>query len=90
MSLFIFRFWPVFIPLLVYWLWHANNKRNAKKAGKEPPHFRDGPWYWAVIASLLTAMGCFLFLGVSHEKNDGRYVPPRLEDGNIVPGHVER
>ncbi|MFW0777808.1 MAG: hypothetical protein ACN2B6_08845 [Rickettsiales bacterium] len=89
MSLFIFRFWPVLIPLLIYWLWHLRNKNKAKKAGSPPPRFRDGPWYWAIIAALVTAFGCFVFIGLSGEHTDGRYVPPTLKDGKVVPGHIE-
>lgn len=88
MALFLFRFWPVLIPLVVYWLWHIRAKRIAIKSGAPVPHFRDGPIYWAVLASLLTAVLCFLFVGLTHEENDGKYVPPRLENGTLVPGKV--
>lgn len=89
MSLLLFRLWPALLPLAIYWLWHLQAKRRARKEGKEIPRFRDGPLYWAIIASLATAILCFLFLGISHEKNDGIYIPPRVENGKIIPGHVE-
>ena len=89
MSLFLFRFWPVFIPLIIYWVWHLMQKRKAKKTGTQIPHFRDGPLFWVVIASLVVALLCFLVLGFSGEANKGQYVPPKLEGGKITPGHIE-
>jgi len=88
MMLFLFRFWPVLIPLIVYWLWHRNAVRKAKKSGGPLPHFRDGPLYWAVLASLVTAVMCFLFLGLSHVGNSGKYEPPHMEGDRLVPGRV--
>jgi hypothetical protein len=90
MGLFLFRFWPVLVPLILYWVWQVVVRRRAVKAGKTPPRFSDGPWYWAVLASLLTALGCFLLIGATIENNKGRYVPPHMEDGKLVPGRVEK
>ena len=89
MGLFLFRFWPVLVPLLVYWLWHARAKSRARKTGAPIPHFRDGPWYWAVLASLVTAIFCFLYLGATTHEGKGTYVPPHVEGEQLVPGRVE-
>jgi hypothetical protein len=89
MGLVILRFWPVLIPLIVYWLWIRNVRRKALAAGKSAPLFREGPWYWAVLASLLTAALCFVLLGLSEKPVKGDYVPPHLENGKIIPGHTE-
>lgn len=90
MSLFLFRFWPVLLPLLIYGLWYLRMRRRAQAKDETPPHFRDGPWYWAVLASLIAGLGCFLWLWVSTQGEKGAYVPPRLQDGRIVPGHIEK
>jgi hypothetical protein len=90
MSLFLFRFWPVLIPLVIYLLWHWRAVARAKKQGTTPPSFRDGPWYWVILSMLGIALVCFLFLGLTHDAEKGQYVPPRLEDGRVVPGHIER
>lgn len=89
MALFIFRFWPVFIPLFVYVLWMLLVRRKAKKAGAPLPHFREGPWFWALVASLLTAVVIFISLGLSHSSTKGEYIAPHMEDGKIVPGRVQ-
>ena len=88
MGLFIFRFWPVLIPLLVYLVWHLHTRNKARKAGEPEPRFRDGPWYWIVLASLGIAMLCFLALSVSMSGGKGEYTPAHMEGGTLVPGRV--
>ena len=89
MGLFLFRFWPVLIPFLVYVLWFRLVARKARKEGRDLPHFRDGPLYWLVFASLGMALVCFLWLGASIENHTGDYVPPHMDNGVMVPGTVE-
>ena len=89
MGLFLFRFWPVLIPLLVYLLWYWNTGRKAVKAGSEKPKFRDGPWFWIVLSSLFIGFACFLFLGVTIKGTKGEYEPPHMENGVLVPGQVK-
>lgn len=88
MSLFLFRFWPVLVPLLVYWLWLLLVRRRAVKEGKPKPRFSDGPWFWAVLCSLAVGLLCFLYLGMSAQGTTGDYTPPQFKDGKIVPGTV--
>lgn len=89
MGLFFLRFWPVLIPLLVYAIWMRNMRARARKTGEPIPDFRDGPWFWALIASLSIAVIIFLFLGLGHEENRGTYVPPHMENGKIIPGEIK-
>ena len=89
MGLFLLRFWPVLVPIMVYWLWLYKVGKKATIEGRPVLRFRDGPWYWAVLASLLTGIGCLLVLGVSVESHTGDYVPPHMQGGKLVPGHVE-
>jgi hypothetical protein len=87
--LLVFRLWPAFLPLLIYILWHWLAVRRAVKKGLPPPHFRDKPLYWVVIASLGIAALCFLWMGFSMEEQRGVYIPPMVKDGTMVPGNVE-
>lgn len=89
MALFLFRFWPVLIPLIVYAVWMIRVRGKARKAGEPVPQFREGPWFWAVVASLSVGIVIFFILGLSHEPAKGTYVPPRTENGKIIPGHLE-
>lgn len=88
-NLILFRFWPALLPLLIYTIWHRHAVRRAKKAGIAAPHFRSGKLYWTVIVSLVVAMLCFVVMGADIEAQKGRYVPPSMENGVIVPGHIE-
>ena len=89
MALFILRFWPVFIPLLVYIIWMIRVRKVARKVGDPLPDFRDGPWFWALIATLCVAVIMFISLGLSKESVTGEYVPPHVEDGKMIPGKVQ-
>lgn len=89
MGLFLFRFWPVIIPLVIYMIWFKRVERKAVREGKAKPLFREGPWYWLVIATLGVALLCFIFLGASIDNVKGSYVPPHMENGVMVPGKVE-
>lgn len=90
LRLILFRFWPVLIPLIAYWLWWRMVGRKATIDGKPVMRFRDGPWYWAVLSSLLIAVACFIFLGQEATRGTtGNYIPPHMENGAIVPGQVE-
>jgi hypothetical protein len=89
MGLFFFRFWPVLLPLAVYAAWLFTMRRTARKNGLPGLRFRDGPWYWAVLASLVMALACFLAMGLSVRQEKGAYVPPHMAKGELVPGHVE-
>ena len=89
MGLFLLRFWPVFIPFVVYLLWFYRVGRKATIDGKPALRFRDGPWYWCVLASLLIGIVCMLLLGSSVEGGKGAYVPPHMKDGQMIPGQVQ-
>ena len=89
MRLFILRFWPVLLPLLAYIWWMRVARRNAIKAGVTPPRFRDGPWFWAVVASLSIGVVIFLIMGLSNAPSAGNYIPPHMENGKVIEGHIE-
>ena len=89
MGLFLLRFWPALLPLIVYWLWWKKAHARALKEGKPTPLFREGPWYWAVLSSLLIAAFCFVILGLLPAAEKGVYVPPHVENGKVISGHTE-
>lgn len=89
MGLFLMRFWPVLIPLLLYTLWFYTVGRKITIDGKPAARFRDGPWYWLVLMSLGIGVGCLLMLGNTVTNSKGAYTPPHLKDGKMVEGSVK-
>ena len=89
MGLFLLRFWPVLLPLIVYMIWLHVVGRKATIDGKPVLRFRDGPWYWVVLSSLLIGIGCLMLLGSSVQDVKGHYTPPHLEHGQMIPGAVD-
>lgn len=89
MSLFLLRFWPVLLPLLVYLWWLQVVRRKAIKAGLPPLAFRDGPWFWVVVASLVVGVTLLMVMGLSNKRLTGNYIPPYVNNGKIIEGHVE-
>ncbi len=89
-KLLITKFWPAFIPILLYLLWLYVRRRKAKKQGEEVPGWRDGPWAYAVIASLLLLIGGFIYLALSADSNrETGYTPKRYEGGKLIPESLE-
>lgn len=82
------RFWPVFLPLLLYLAWLAFARRKAGKAGAEKPGFFDGPWLVPVMATMGLAIAAMLYLGLSAEEVQGSYIPAHQEDGRLVPAQI--
>jgi uncharacterized membrane protein len=88
MSLFLFRFWPVLLPFLIYILWFYTVGCKVTIDGKPVMRFRDGPWYWIVLSSLVIGIACMIYFGATTEGQKGDYVPPHMENGVLVPGHI--
>src|SRR5690606_33472668 len=82
---------PILLPSLVYLGWLTYERRRIARGGAgKPTGWRDGPWpllvgSGIVLAALIT-LAATLLDGAGIE---GTYVPPRVEDGRIVPGHME-
>lgn len=82
---------PFFLPILTYsaWVWYRT--RYVAQHGGEAPDFEKGPWPLLLFAGALLAIAV---LGVSaffqgNSPDEGVYVPPRVEKGVVVPGHIE-
>jgi hypothetical protein len=82
---------PFFLPILTYaaWVWYRTN--YVAKHGGEAPEFEKGPWPLLLFAGAVLALG---MLGISaafqgNDPDDGVYVPPRVENGRVIPGHIE-
>ena len=62
--------WFVFLPLIFYMLYVAWAKGRARRLGNPSPKLFDGPWLWAVGASVVLGIVGFLVLGLSQQPGD--------------------
>lgn len=90
LKLIITKFWPALVPLALYVLWMLLRKRKAKNANEAIPGWMDGPWLWAVVASILMVIAGFFWLGLSSENNSGTsYQPKEFKDGQLIEERLE-
>ncbi len=90
MALFLFRFYPVLLPLILYLLWFYLVRSRALKTGKEPPKFSDAPIFLLLMSSFIIAIICFIVLGFSvvDDSKKGVYQPSHMEGDKLVPAQV--
>jgi hypothetical protein len=72
---------PLFLPTALYVGW-----RYALGRGINPP----ASWLWLALAGLVLASLTFIAASIDFDQpRDGIYVPPHVEGGKVIPGHVE-
>ncbi len=73
------------LPFALYGAWFALMRLRAKTPG---PHT---PWTVLIVAGLALVAASFIYVGLTEgESISGVYVAPHVENGKIVPGHVEK
>ena len=71
------------LPFGLYFLWAKLQRRRVEGAA-----MAAAPLGWIAVAGLVLALGGFLFfMDLTAAAPDGVYVPPRYENGQVVPGH---
>lgn len=71
------------LPFALYFLWAGIQRRRA-----DAVTVAIAPYRWIALAGLVLAAGGFLyFMDLTAAPPDGVYVPPRYENGRVVPGH---
>ncbi len=57
------------------------------------PQWTDAPRLWflvgAAVLLIIGLIGVISFATLNYSEPDRKYVPPRMVDGEIVPGHFE-
>ena len=79
---------PLVAPTAVYLLfaWLA----SWSSPGRELAGWAALPWAWLLgTGVLLLALVLFVVTVPSGTSVSGTYVPPRWENGRIIPGHIE-
>jgi hypothetical protein len=81
---------PFLLPIATYAVWIWWRSRYVAAHGGEAPKFEKGPWPLLLFAGAVLALivlGFTAFLD-GNSPDEGDYVPPRVVDGEIVPGHI--
>jgi hypothetical protein len=78
---------PLILPTVLYLVWMRlpDWPQHGEVAGRGAL-----PWLW-LAATGVVLLAAVLFVVTVHygTSTPGIYVPPRLENGRIVPGHIE-
>lgn len=85
---------PLIAPTVAYLVWmHLRQRqREDEQAGRSIPSWQKWPWPWLVVSGALLAAVALVTLGYvdrSAENITKRYIPPHVENGEVVPGRFE-
>ena len=78
---------PLILPTVLYllWMWLANELQRGEVAG-----WSGLPWLWLAATGIVLLAAMLFLLPVRFGTSaPGVYVPPRWENGRIIPGHIE-
>lgn len=80
---------PLVLPIAVYLVWTWISGKGERGEG-DPPRWYEGPWFWLILAGF-GLMVSVLAVTAILQGNDpsATYVPPHVEDGNVVPGQFK-
>ena len=68
------------LPFVLYGIYWRLSGRSTRKH----------PWSSLFVCGLVLVAGSFVWWGLSEEASpNGIYVPPHVENGEVVPGRVE-
>ncbi len=88
---------PLVLPTALYLVWVRLTHSSPGGDGSQQESERGGtvrwtalPWLWlATAGAVLLALMLFVVTVHFGASQPGTYVPPRSENGRIVPGHIE-
>ena len=85
MSVFIIRFLPVIVFLILILIWYLLIRKRS-----DTP--KRAPWFiFIIIAIIIFGFTLVLFRFIQFgEAPGGQYIPPKATESGIEPGHVER
>lgn len=74
---------PLLLPSVVYWAYLKFRQRQGLP-------LREIPWIWLIIAGVILAVAALMVTWYADAApTTGRYVPPQVIDGVVVPGYFE-
>lgn len=98
MAMFFTYLLPLLLPAAIYLLWRVIARRRPaatddgsadSSAESRDDLWREAPWLWLAIAGMALLVVVLLFGAFVHgSPQRGQYLPPRMENGQIVPGEL--
>jgi len=80
----------VLLPFAAYILYLVAARKVELSRSATADALRHMPWLWLLGGGLILTAASLVSLSLtSGESPEGAYVPPRFEEGEIVPGHME-
>ncbi len=81
---------PLLLPTLIFVGWLVLTRKPGETRAEIMARLQGGPWYWLVVAGFTLMAAGLIYLGVSlDDPPESVYVPPSVEDGRIIPGHMK-
>ena len=82
---------PLVLPTAIYLLWvRLASRRQSAEARPETSYWQAMPWIWlAGAGAVLLALVLFVVTVHFGSPQQGVYVPPRWEQGHVIPPHIE-
>lgn len=82
---------PLLLPTIVYVLWVFLVRGRRRQGDEEDFRWvREGPWFWLILCGVvLMGIGLGVTAWTTGADPAGTYVPPRLENGRVVPGRFD-
>lgn len=81
----LYEFLLFILPFVAYGIWWRYALRH-----RDDAHLQKTPWARLVIVGLSLVVASFFFWRWEEgDHRDGTYVPARVKDGKIIPGHID-
>lgn len=78
---------PLLLPTVIYVIWLSAARSSGANGAVA---WRKLPWVWLALSGVgFAAVVLFVVTVGFGTTTPGVYVPPHIENGRIVPGHVE-
>ncbi len=81
---------PLLLPAALYIIYVIVARRILTGQSETAAHLRRMPWLWLLAAGVvLMGISLAVFSLTTGGDIDRHYVAPHVEDGKVVPGHLE-
>ena len=80
------KFLPIIVPIIIFIIWYLIQKIRKKKPIELNQTLFMLMFFSSIIVFIFIVVGMRIY---SQEDIDGQYVPPKMIDGDLIPGHFE-